>query len=100
MKITQLKTLIHTYENNTRNNETITNLQTKNKQLHHKIDKLQKQNNMKPKPYIEDKPTTKHKRHMSNHFKTNNNSTNSTNIHTLTDDNKRKCHDKQNHTNS
>ena len=42
------------HENNIENNKTITTLQAENKQLNHKIDKLQQQNKRKPIPYIED----------------------------------------------
>ena len=42
------------HENNIENNKTITTLQAENKQLNHKIDKLQQQNKRKPIPYVED----------------------------------------------
>ena len=59
-EVTDLKTLIHMmHENNIENNKTITTLQAENKQLNHKIDKLQQQNKRKPIPYIED--STNHK---------------------------------------
>ena len=54
-EITTLKSLVYMLHNNDLNNTvTITNLQKENKQLHHKIDKLQQQHNRKPIPHIED----------------------------------------------
>ena len=54
-EVSELKTLIHlVHTNNIENNKIITTLQAENKQLNHKIGKLQQQNSMKPNPYIED----------------------------------------------
>ena len=60
---TDLKTLIHLmHANNIENNKIITTLQAENKQLNHKVEKLQKQNNMKHRRQC--KPATKHQRHV------------------------------------
>ena len=54
-EVTELKTLMHLmHAKNIENNKITTTLQAENKQLNHKIEKLQKQINTKPKPYIED----------------------------------------------
>ena len=54
-EVTDLKTLIHLmHKNNIENNKIITTLQSENKQLNHKIDKLQQPNKRKPIPHIKD----------------------------------------------